>query len=145
MAEYLPTVRSNFKVEIDGTDFGNFLSVSGLGSSADVVEFIGGMDKNAKKRTSKVKYETLVLKRCSDPRNPVLRKWWSTVEKGTPEKKAVSIVFMDESGSEEIIRRNCFECLPVGWSMDELNAQESGSIIETLQVAYEDAKWDPEG
>lgn len=144
MAEYLPTVKNNFKVEIDDTDYGNFLSVSGLGSSADVVEFIGGTDKTAKKRTSKVKYEILVLKRCSDPRNSVLRKWYQTVEKGEPQKKAVSVVFYDESGKTEILRRNCFECIPVGWEMEELNAQESGPIVETLKVAYEDAKWDPE-
>ena len=142
MADYTTTMKTNFKVEIDGIDYGNFISVSGLGATADITDDIGGMDKNARKIPGKVKYETVTLVRNCDPTDKVLREWWNTVEKGEPERKAVSIVLFDRSGIEEIARRNLFECVPCGWSMSDLNSQEAGSITETIQLAYEDGKWD---
>ena len=93
MAEYLSTSKTNFKVEIDGIDYGNFTSVSGLGATAEIMDDIGGMDRNARKVPGKVKYETIKLVRNCDPTDKVLKDWWKTVERGTPERKAVSIVF----------------------------------------------------
>jgi phage tail-like protein len=141
MADYTPTMKTNFKVEIDGVDYGNFVSITGLGATADITDDIGGMDKNAKKIPGKVKYEEVTLARNADPTNRVLTEWWKTVERGTPERKAVSIVFFDRSGTDEVARRNLFECVPCGWSISDLNAQESGPITESLRLVYEDADW----
>lgn len=141
MADYLPTTKQNFKIEIDGIDYGNFISVTGLGATADIIDDIGGMDKNAKKVPGKVKYETLTLTRNADPTDKVLKEWWKTVERGTPERKAVSVVFFDRSGTSEIARRNLFECCPCGWDMSDLSSQESGAITESISLVYEDADW----
>jgi len=141
MADYLPTSKQNFQIQIDGIDYGNFISVTGLGATADVIDDIGGMDKNARKVPGKVKYETLVLTRNSDPTDKVLKEWWKTVERGDPERKAVSIVFFDRSGTAEIARRNLFECVPCGWDMSDLSSQESGAITESISLVYEDADW----
>lgn len=141
MADYLPQSKQNFQIQIDGIDFGNFISVTGLGATADVIDDVGGQDKNARKIPGKVKYETLVLTRNSDPTDTVLKEWWKTVERGEPERKAVSIVFFDRSGTSEIARRNLYECVPCGWDMSDLNSQESGSITESLSLVYEDADW----
>jgi phage tail-like protein len=141
MAEYLPMMKTNFKVEIDGIDYGNFISVTGLGATADTTDDIGGMDKNARKIPGKVKYETLVLTRNCDPTDKVLREWWKTVERGDPERKAVSIVIFDRGGAQEIARRNLFECVPCGWDMSDLSSTESGAITESISLVYEDADW----
>ncbi|MBN2442086.1 MAG: phage tail protein [Spirochaetales bacterium] len=141
MADYTTTMKQNFKVEIDGIDYGNFVSVSGLGATADLTDDIGGMDKNARKIPGKVKYETVTLVRNCDPTDTVLKEWWKTVERGNPERKAVSIVLFDRSGIEEIARRNLFECVPSGWNMSDLNSMEAGPITETLSIVYEDANW----
>ena len=141
MAEYLSTMKAFFKVEIDGVRFGNFISVSGLGATADITDDIGGMDKNAKKIPGKVKYETVTLVRNCDPTDSELKEWWKSVERGKPQRKPVSILFFDRSGNKEISRRNLYECVPCGWSMSDLNSQESGPITETLQLVYEDADW----
>jgi phage tail-like protein len=140
-ADYLTTMKTNFKVEIDGIDYGNFISVSGLKATADTTDDIGGMDKNARKIPGKVKYETVTLVRNCDPTDTVLREWWKTVERGSPERKAVSIVLFDRSGTEEIARRNLFECVPCGWGISDLNSMESGAITEELSLEYEDADW----
>lgn len=141
MADYTVTSRTNFKVEIDGIDYGNFVSISGLGASAEIMDDIGGMDKNARKIPGKVKYEVVTLTRNSDPTNKVLKEWWKTVERGTPQRKAVSIVFYDRSGKAEISRRNLFECVPCGWDMSDLGSLESGAMTESISLVYEDADW----
>jgi phage tail-like protein len=138
---YTPTMKTNFKVEVDGVDYGNFISVTGLGASADITDDIGGIDKNARKIPGKVKYETVTLTRNSDPKDKVLREWWKTVERGTPERKDVSIVLFDRNGIDEIARRNLFHCVPCGWDMSDLNSQEGSPITESLSMVYEDADW----
>jgi len=141
MANYVPTMKTNFKVEIDGVDYGNFISVTGLGATAEVTDDIGGVDKNARKIPGKVKYETVVLTRNSDPKDKTLRDWWQTVERGTPERKAVSVVLFDRNGVDEISRRNLYECVPCGWDMSDLHSMESGAITESISLVYEDGDW----
>jgi phage tail-like protein len=138
---YVPTTKTYFKVEVDGIDFGNFTSVTGLGATAEVSDDMGGMDKNPRKVVGKVKYETLTLVRNADPRDRKLKDWWKTVERGNPEQKAVSIVFMDRDGVSEIQRRNLFNAVPCGWNMSDLSSSEIGVITESISLVYEDAEW----
>ncbi len=141
MADYVPTMKTNFKVEIDGVDYGNFTSVTGLGATAEITDDIGGVDRNARKIPGKVKYDVVSFSRNCDPKDTVLRDWWKTVERGIPERKAVSIVLVDRDGQSEITRRNLFECVPCGWTMSDLNSQEVGSMTETISIVYEDGEW----
>lgn len=141
MADYTPVMKTNFKVEIDGIDYGNFTTVSGLGATAEVTDDVGGMDKNARKIPGKVKYETVVMTRNSDPKDAILKDWWKTVERGCPERKAVSLVIFDRDGSTEVSRRNLFNCVPCGWDMSDFNSQESGAVTESISIVYEDAEW----
>ena len=71
----------------------------------------------------------------------VLKEWFKTVERGTPERKAVSVVFYDRNGIDEISRLNLYECVPCGWDMTDLNSQESGAITECISIVYEDREW----
>lgn len=141
MADYLPTTKAYFKVEIDGIDYGNFVSISGLGATAEVSDDMGGMDKNPRKVVGKVKYDTVKLVRNADPRDKVLKEWWKTVERGNPEQKSLSIVFMDRDGVSEIQRRNLYNCVPCGWNMSDLGSAETGVIQETISIVYENADW----
>jgi len=138
---YVPTTKMYFKVEVDGIDFGNFISVSGLGARAEVSDDMGGMDKNPRKVVGKVKYETIVLVRNADPRDTKLKDWWKTVERGTPEQKPVSIVFVDRDGISEIQRRNLYNAVPCGWDISNLSSTDNGVITETISLVYEDAEW----
>jgi phage tail-like protein len=138
---YVPTAKTYFKVEVDGIDFGNFISVSGLGATAEVSDDMGGMDRNPRKVVGKVQYQTLTLTRNADPRDKKLRDWWKTVERGDPQQKAVSIVFMDRDGVSEIQRRNLFNAVPCGWTISDLSSSEIGVITESISLVYEDAEW----
>ena len=71
----------------------------------------------------------------------VLKDWWKTVERGNPEQKSVSIVFMDRDGVTEIQRRNLFNCVPCAWSMSDLGSGEQGVNQETILIVYENAEW----
>lgn len=141
MAEYMTTTKSYFKVEVDGIDYGNFVSVSGLGATAEVSDDMGGMDKNPRKVVGKVKYDTVKMVRNADPRDKVLKDWWKSVERGNPEIKSVSVVFMDRDGTSEIQRRNLFNCVPCAWSVSDLSSTDSGVIQETVSLVYENAEW----
>ena len=141
MADYLPTTKAYFKVEIDGIDYGNFVSISGLGATAEVADDMGGMDKNPRKVVGKVKYDTVKMTRNSDPRDKVLKDWWKTVERGNPEKKPVSIVFYDRDGVSEVARRNLYECVPCGWKISDLGSEGSNVLTESISLVYEDAAW----
>ena len=130
MADYLPTTRAYFKVEIDGIDYGNFVSISGLGATAEIADDMGGMDKNPRKVVGKVKYDTVKMVRNADPRDKVLKEWWKTVERGNPEQKSISIVFMDRDGVTEIQRRNSEKDLPFAFVMASRNLSRSGDVPE---------------
>ncbi len=141
MADYSPTTKTYFKVEVDGIDYGNFVSVSGLGATAEVSDDMGGMDKNPRKVVGKVKYDTVKMVRNADPRDKVLKEWWKSVERGNPEQKSVSVVFMDRDGVSEIQRRNLYNCVPCAWSVSDLSSTDNGVIQETIGLVYEDADW----
>jgi phage tail-like protein len=140
---YSSTMKTNFKVEIDGIDYGNFTTVTGLGGTAEISDDIGGMDRRPRKLPGKVNFENVVLTRNCDPTDMKLRDWWKTVERGDKAavRKAVSIVLFDITGTKEVARRNLFECIPCGWSMSDLNANENGLLTESLTIVYEDAEW----
>ena len=144
MADYLPTNKAYFRVEIDGASYGNFVSVTGLGATAEVADDMGGLDKNPRKVIGKVKYDTVTLVRNSDPRDTTLRNWWETVERGDPEQKSIAIIFLDRNGTDEVSRRNLYNCVPVAWSMSDLGTEGSGNVgmnKETISIVYEDANW----
>jgi phage tail-like protein len=63
------------------------------------------------------------------------------VERGNPEQKSVSIVFVDRDGVSEIQRRNLFNCVPCGWAISDLSSNENGVITESISLVYENADW----
>ncbi len=140
---YVTSMKTNFKVEIDGIDYGNFTTVTGMGGTAEVSDDIGGMDRRPRKIPGKVNFENVVLTRNCDPADMKLKDWWKTVERGDKQavRKAVSIVLFDLTGTKEVARRNLFECIPCGWNMSDLNANENGLLTESLTIVYEDAEW----
>ncbi|MBN2545146.1 MAG: phage tail protein [Spirochaetes bacterium] len=142
MPEYYPSMKTNFKVEIDGTDYANFISVSGLVSSCEVTEDVGGLDKTGRKIAGKVKYDTVTLTRNCDPRSTVLKDWWKTVEKGSAEKRNVSVVFIDHTTGEELSRRNLMNCIPCSYYLSDLNSMDNTPLQESITIAFDDANWD---
>jgi phage tail-like protein len=136
MSDYKPNVKSNFKVEIDGIDFGNFSSVSGLNATAEITEDVGGMDQSGKKVAGKVSYDPVTLTRNCDASDSKLRDWFDSKD-----EKNVSIVFTDKSGDEKA-RRNLMSCVPSSHSTSDLSSQDSSVLTETITVVFSDAEWE---
>jgi phage tail-like protein len=141
MAEYNPGSKSRFKIQIDGIDYGNFISVSGINATSEVTEDIGGMDKTGRKITGKVKYDTVSMTRNCDPSDKALRDWWKTVEDGKPQKKNVSIMLLDPHSGDSKAQRDFQNCIPCGYSISDLNSQDNSPLTESISIAFTDAKW----
>ena len=65
-----------------------------------------------------------------------LWEWRKSVANGNVESKNISIVLMDDTGSEKI-RWNVLNCWPTAWTGPSLNAQTSDLAIEALELAHE--------
>jgi phage tail-like protein len=141
MADYMPTTKTYFKVEVDKVSYGNFISVSGLDAPAEVSDDMGGLGRNSRKVVGRVKYNTVKFVRNADVKDTLLRDWWKTVEDGHPQPRSVSVVFMSEDGTQELMRRNLFNAVPCSWSISDLSSTEDGLNTETISVVYESAEW----
>lgn len=141
MADYTPTVNGNFKVEIEGVEDANYISVQGIGGSVDISDDLGGGDKNARKIVGKVNFRPVTLIRNYDPSNKSLRDWYNQSEKGEPEKKSVSVIFFAADGVTEVQRRNFFKCVASAWEISDLSTVSKGMLTESVTFHYEDAEW----
>jgi len=139
MANYLTSGKNNFYVEIDGHKFANFISVSEIKGTAQVIHDIGGQDKIARKIPTKVTYEDITFVRNADPNDMELKNWFKTVIDNKVERKSMSIVIMDQAFNEK--RFNMYECFPSHHSISSLNSQETGALQETITVAFENGEW----
>ena len=127
----------NFRVEIDGIHRAGFREASGLDSSQDPIEYREGDDKvlTVRKLPGLNKYGNISLKwGISDDAD--LEKWRQSLATGKVERKNLSIVLLDEIGSEKA-RWNVREAWPTKWTAPSLNATSNDIAIETIEIAHE--------
>lgn len=139
MSNYLTSSKNNFYIEIDGHKFVNFISVSDITGTAQVIHDIGGKDKIARKIPTKVTYNDITFIRNADPTDMELKNWFKSVIDNKVQRKSMSIVIVDQIGTEK--RFNMFECFPSSHSVSSLNSQETGALQETITVAFENGEW----
>lgn len=125
----------NFKVEIEGVTVGAFQEVGGLEVIVEVVEFQDGDDLRLRKRPGGTSYSNIVLKRGYTATNE-LWAWMETVIDGPVERKAGSIILLDDA-LNEIIRYNFYEGWPCRWKGLVLDGLSTGVAVEELEIAVE--------
>lgn len=126
----------NFHVEWDGIVHAGFRDCSGLDSSQEAGEYREGTDPlTTRKIPGLVSYSNISLSRGITD-NAELWNWRERIAKGTVERRNVSIVLMDDTGSEKI-RWNLINCWPTTWSGPEFDASSGEVAIETLELAHE--------
>ena len=127
----------NFRVEIDGGGQAGFSEVSGLTTETDVIEYRNGdEDITVRKLPGLKKFTNIVLKRgYTDSKD--LWQWRKTVMDGRTERRAGSIVLLNEA-REEALRWNFREGWPSKWEGPGLNGKNNETAIETLEIACED-------
>ena len=111
-----PYRNHNFIVEIDGIVSSGFNSVEGMESITEVVDYREGSEATkVRKLPGLRKYSNITLKRgFTDNRD--LWEWRKTVIDGETQRRAGSIVILDES-RQEVSRLTFQDAWPCRWSI----------------------------
>lgn len=132
-----PLLGFRFAVEIEGLVTAGFSDVTGLHGEIEVQQYReGGVNAYMHQRAGPVKYTSnLTLKKgiLSDSRE--LWNWYCNVAQGNIQRKNVSVVLLDEQGSEKI-RWNLLRAYPVKWTGPDLHAMTSEIAFETVELAH---------
>lgn len=131
-----PYRKFNFLVEIDGITVAGFLSVEGIETLTDVINYREGNEAAALRKLPGLhKYSDITLKRgVTDNRE--LWEWRKTVLDGRTDRKSGSIIVLDES-RQEVMRINFRDAWPCRWKIGALDAMESDVLIEELELVVE--------
>jgi len=132
----------NFWLEISGitgdskTIVGGFKSMSGLDSETEVIEFKQGNDLVVRKKPGRTTYNNIVLERGYTATDD-LWQWRKNIEDGKIDRRAGSVIILDQDGQTEVARYNFYEAWPCKWHVPELDADASGMAIEKVELAVE--------
>jgi phage tail-like protein len=132
-----PYRKHNFIVEIDGIASSGFHSVEGMETVTEVVDYREGSESTkVRKLPGLRKYANITLKRgFTGDRD--LWEWRKTVIDGRTERRAGSIVILDEV-RQEVSRINFRDAWPCRWGISGLNAEENEPLIEEIELVVED-------
>jgi phage tail-like protein len=131
-----PFAQFNFMVEIDGVTRAGFTEASGLTVEQDVIEYREGSEvARARKLPGLTKYTNITLKRglVGDAE---LWEWRKSTIDGQTERRAGSIVLLDES-RQEVMRWNFVEGWVAKWEGPTLNSTANEVAVETLEICHE--------
>lgn len=134
-----PYRNHNFIVEIEGIAASGYYSVEGMGTITEVVDYREGSEATkVRKLPGLRKYSNITLKRgFTDNRD--LWDWRKKVINGVTERRAGSIIILDES-RQEVSRINFQEAWPCRWSISGLSAEENDPLIEEIEIVVEDLR-----
>lgn len=132
----------NFLLEISGitgdskTIVGGFKSVSGMDSETEVIEFKQGNDRVVRKKPGRTTYANIVLERGYTATDD-LWQWRKNIEDGKIDRRAGSVVVLDQDGQTEVARYNFYEGWPCKWNVPDMDADSSAMAIEKIEIAVE--------
>ncbi len=131
-----PYAQFNFLVEIDNVTRAGFTEAGGLTTEQDVIEYREGNEvTRARKLPGLTKYSNITLKRglVGDAE---LWTWRKTTLDGQTERRAGSIILMDE-GRQEVMRWNFTDGWVCKWEGPTLNSTANEIAVETLEICHE--------
>lgn len=127
----------NFMIEIEGIDVINteFVSVSGVVSESEEIEFMHGQDPYVRKTAGRVTYEPVTMERVYKGVDDFYG-WRLEVENGNIERRNVTVTMMDASFTP--IRAMMLEqAWPSKWEMPDMDASSSGPATERITLSVE--------
>ena len=144
MALLYPPVGFHFLVRFEGLltrfpgipDIG-FQEVSGINAEFGVEEYReGGENRYAHRLPNPVTYQNLVLKRGMLIGSQLMQWFKSSVEAFQFEANDITVILLN--GDHLPIQAwNFLNAWPVKWSVEGLNAQQNGLMIENIEFAYQ--------
>ena len=131
-----PLPSSNFIVEIDGIASASYISVEGVHSKIEVIEYRDANDPNRiNLMPGNAHYGPIILRRGLTE-NTELWDWYKSNLDNPVDRRSMSIVFMDH-GHNEKARYNCHECWPSGYFFEPLESNPSGVAVEVIVIQTE--------
>jgi phage tail-like protein len=129
---------SLFALEIEGVELGRFTGISGLGYTAEVVEYTDTLSDGklvTRKRPGRVNYGDITLSRGLSPDNQLVE-WYQSVLDGAVERKNGSIVMFDTAG-DETGRWNFENAWISEWNASDLDSGGDDIVVETVTITHE--------
>jgi phage tail-like protein len=127
----------NFRIEVDGLNFGSFSECSGLTFDVDPVEYREGTDipLHVRKLTGLRKFANIALKRGFTENNE-LWNWYKNVLNGVPDRRNGSVVLQDEQHND-VLRWNFENSWICKWEGPAFNATSNDVAIESIEICVE--------
>jgi len=127
----------NFQVVIDDMEVLNteFVSISGVVSESEEIEFMNGTDPYVRRSAGRVTYEPVTMERVYKGIDDFYR-WRLEVENGNVERRNVTITMMN--AAFESVRAMTLEgAWPSKWEMPDMDAGSSGPAMERITMTVE--------
>jgi phage tail-like protein len=115
---------------------GGFKAVSGMDSETEIIEFKQGNDLIVRKKPGRTSYSNIVLERGYTATDD-LWQWRKNIEDGKIDRRAGSVIILDQDGQSEVARYNFYEGWPCKWNAPEMDSDSSSMAIEKIELAIE--------
>jgi phage tail-like protein len=115
---------------------GGFKSVTGMDSETEIIEFKQGNDLVVRKKPGRTTYANIVLERGYTATDDLFQ-WRKNIEDGKIDRRAGSIIILDQDGQTEVARYNFYEGWPCKWNVPDMDADSSSMAIEKIEIAVE--------
>jgi phage tail-like protein len=127
----------NFQVALPGVSVLNteFVSVSGVVSTSEEIEFMHGTDPYVRKTAGRVTYEPITLVRVYKGVDDFYA-WRLAVENGNVERRDVTITLMN-SAFQPVRAMTLEGAWPSKWEMPDLDALSSGPPQERITLTVD--------
>lgn len=139
MTDYYPPWSFYYRVEFGvskNKDDVRFQTVSGLSVEYDIEEYReGGENRFTHKLPVRTKYADLVLKRGMLTDSEVLQWCFRALRDREFQPTDINVILMNEKG-EPLRSWKIAHAVPKKWSISDLNANENGVVVETLELSY---------
>jgi phage tail-like protein len=127
----------NFKLLINNMTEGHFTEVGGLGVKVETINYReAGNNSVVRAIPGRVTYSPVTL-RFGLTSSADLWEWLMTAVEGRVNRRNVSIVMLDSSGSAEALRWNLVNAWPQEWYGAPLDALSRELAVETLVLAHD--------
>jgi phage tail-like protein len=125
-----------FLVNIDGKGLSGVREVEGLNVTIDAEKHKEGPSVAAAKLEPGLTSCGPLVLRYFVTANDDLWNWVKEALEGNIQKKDVAVVVLDRKG-DEVVRYMLGNAWPSSWTLDKLDSQSSGLLIEELVLQYE--------
>ncbi|MBU7005779.1 phage tail protein [Phosphitispora fastidiosa] len=131
-----PLRNFRFRIEIDGIQQAGFSDATGFDATVDVIDYREGSDPtHVRKLSGLTKYGNVTLK-WGITDSMEIYNWHKAVIDGNVQRKNISIIVVDEAGSDKA-RWEIVNAWPTKYDPPDFNAKGNDVAIETLEIVHE--------